>query len=120
MVKSTYYRTNGKSPGHMVLGLEMILPKNHVEYCRYIFQCKQTQIEEDLINKKTTRIDYNYRVGYWVMIREKSTYKYEILFKGPYEKISNVEKVTGTLWMGAVKIRINILHIKPYNNPNAE
>ena len=46
-------------------------PSNtHVDNWRYIRQHKQAQIET--IRKKLTRIDQDYRVGYQVLVRNKS------------------------------------------------
>ena len=84
-VLSTYHMNKCKSRGQLVLGWDMILPINHVEDWRYISQRKQTQIYNDVIRKKTTRIDHDYRVGDKVMTLTKSEYKYETPYRGPYE-----------------------------------
>ena len=78
------------------------------------------QIEKDVIRKNSTRIDYNYIVGYQVMIRNKAAYKYETPFKDLYEIFQMWTNGTVTLWMGAVTTRINIHRIKPYNNIDVE
>ena len=69
----------------MIFGQGMILPIHHIESWIYIRQRKRTQIEKDVIREKSTRIDYNYIVGYQVTIRNKSAYKYETHFKRLYE-----------------------------------
>ena len=98
----------------------MILPINHVEDWRYISQRKQTQIYNDVIRKKTTRIDHDYRVGDKVMTLTKSEYKYETPYRGPYEIVQTQTNGTVTLRMGAVTMRLNIRIIKPYNTQIAE
>ena len=84
-VRSTYRRTKEKLPGQNFFGQYMILSINHVVDWRYICQHKQTQIEKDVICENTTRINYDYRLGGQVMMRIKTEFKYETLFKGPYE-----------------------------------
>ena len=46
VVRPTYHRAKGKSPGRLVFGRYMILPINHIAYLRYIRQSKQYQIEK--------------------------------------------------------------------------
>ena len=53
----------------------MISPIYHLADWRYIRQSKQAQIEKGVIRENTNKIDYNYRVGYQVLIRIKSVYK---------------------------------------------
>ena len=98
----------------------MILPINHVADWRYIWHLKQAQINKDVINENTSRIDHNYRVVDNVMIKTKSAYKYRTSFKVPYENFYTCRNKTVTLRMRAVTNRINICDIKPYNNPNVE
>ena len=115
-----YHSTNVKSPGQLVFGQSMTLPINHAVDWRYIHQLKQAQTEKYIIRENTTRIDYDYRVRDQVMTRTKLAYKYETPFKGPYEKFQTQTNRTVTLQMVAVKMRINIRNMRPYNNPNAE
>ena len=75
-VRSTYHQTKGKSTDQLVSGQYMILPIIHVVDLRYIHQRKQAQIYKDVIRKSSTIIDYNYRVGYQVMIRKHAVLKY--------------------------------------------
>ena len=96
----------------------MILPINHLAGCRYIRQRKQVQIDKDVIRENTTRIDYDYRVRDQVMIRNKSAYKCEKMFKGPYENFQTWTNRTVTLQTGVVTTRLNIRQIKPYTNHN--
>ena len=84
VIQSTYHRTKGKIPGRQVFGQDMILPINHILDCRYIRQRKQAQIEKYIICKNSTKIDYDYRFGDKVIIRNKAAYKHETLFKGQY------------------------------------
>ena len=59
----------------------MILPINHIENWRLIRQCKQAQIYKDVIRKNSTRIDHNYVIGDWFMVRENNYFN-ETPFKG--------------------------------------
>ena len=58
-VRSTNHRTKDKSPGQLVFGRDIILPINHVADWRYIYQCKQTQINKYINRGKTTRINHD-------------------------------------------------------------
>ena len=84
-VRSTYHRTKEKNPRQLVFGIDMILPINHVADWRYIHQHKQTQINKDVNLKNTNRIDHDYKVGDKFTTKNRSAYKYETLFRGPYE-----------------------------------
>ena len=56
VVQSTYHNTKDNCPGHIVIGLDMIIPINLIAYWRYIHQQKQAQIDEDVISEKTNII----------------------------------------------------------------
>ena len=94
----------------------MILPINHLADWRHICKRKQTQINKYVARENTTRIYHDYRVGDKVMTKTRSAYKYETMFRGPYEIFRTWTKVTVTLRTGAVTHRINIRNIKPYND----
>ena len=111
-VQSTYHRTEGKIPGQLVFGRDMILPTNHVADWRYIRQRNKTQINKDVAHENTTRIDHDYRVGDKVTTKNRSAYKYENLFKVPYEIFLTWKNGTVTLRTGAVTHRVNIRNIK--------
>ena len=119
-VRSTYHSTKVKTLGQIVFGRDVILPINHVADWRYIPQRKQAQIYKDAIIENTTRIDYDYGLGDKVMEKNKSVYKYETLFKGPYVIFHTWTNKTVTLRTGAVTTIINIHNIKPYNTPISE
>ena len=74
-VSFKYHTTKGESPVQMVFGRDMILHINHVSDWRYIRQCKQSQIDRDVIRENTTIIDHDYRVGDKVATQTKSLYK---------------------------------------------
>ena len=71
-VRSTHHRTQGKSPGQLVFGRDMILTINHVADWSYIYQRKQAKINKYVIGENTTRIDNDYRVGDKALIRNLS------------------------------------------------
>ena len=114
-VRYTYHRTKEKSPGQLFFGRDMIPPINHVADWRYICQRKQMQIDKDVNHKNTTRIDHDYIVGDKVMTRNRSAYKYETPFRGPYENFQAWTNGTVTYQTEAVTHRINIRNIKPYS-----
>ena len=69
----------------IIFGKYMILPINHISNMRYIRHRKQEHIEKYVIHENSTIIDYNYNIGYKVMVRRNQAYKYKTPFKGPYE-----------------------------------
>ena len=115
-VQSIYHKNKDKSPGQLVFGRDMILPINHVAYWRYIRQRKQTQINKDINHENTTIIDHDYIVGDKFMNKNRSAYKYETLFRGPYEIVQTWTNGTIALQTVAVTNRINISNIKLYND----
>ena len=120
VVQSRYHRINGKSPGQIVFGRDMILPINHVADWRYICQIKQAQIDKYVIHENTTKTDHDYIVGDKVMTQTRSAYKLKTPFRGQYENFHTWTNGTFTLRMGAVKTRRIIRNIKPYNIPFVE
>ena len=70
-VRAIYHLTNQKNTGQLVFGQDMILPINHISIWRLIHQRKQAQIDKDVIRENSTRVDYDYRIGDWVMVRRK-------------------------------------------------
>ena len=75
---STIYVPQGgkQSPVQLVFGRDIILPITHISGWRYIHQRKQAQVYKDVIRENTTRINYDYILGYQVLIRNKSEFKY--------------------------------------------
>ena len=62
-VRSTHHRNNKKTPGQLLFGRYMILPINHLGSWILIRQCKQAQIEKDIIRKFFIRVDHEYSIG---------------------------------------------------------
>ena len=54
-------------------------------------------IKKYVINKNSTIINYDFRVGNKFMIRIKSAYKYETPFKGQYELVQTWKNGSVTL-----------------------
>ena len=95
----------------------MTPPINHIVNWRYICQRKQDQIEKDVICENSTIIYHDYRVGDQITINNNTAFKYKTPFKGPYEIDQTWTSGTVTIQTRAVASRMNIRHIKPYNNP---
>ena len=100
--------TKYKSPGELVFGQDIIIPINNVPGWRYIYKCKQTQIDKDITLENTTRIGHDYKLGDKVMTKNRSSYKYENPIRGPYDFFQIWKNGTVTLRMGEVPHRINI------------
>ena len=65
-------------------------------------------------------IDHDYRVGYQVLIRTRSAFKYKTQLQGPYGVFQTWKNCTITLRVGAVTYRTNTHRINPYNMKNTE
>ena len=71
-------------PGQLIFGRDMnILIKHRVDW-ELISQQKYTQINRDNARKNKHRVDYDYIVGYIVMLTNHTAYKYENPYKGPF------------------------------------
>ena len=55
------------------------------------------KIVKDIMCDNSTRIDYNYKIGYKVMVRKNQAYKYETAFQGVYEIIQTWTNGTFTI-----------------------
>ena len=51
----------------------MILPINYLGNWRLRRQRKQVQIEKDVIRENSTRVNQDYRIGDWVIVRGEMT-----------------------------------------------
>ena len=116
-VQNTYHLNKQKTLGQLVLGQGVIFPINHIANWVYRRQRKQSQIGIVIICEKSTRIDYDYNIGYKFMVRRNQAYKYKTQFQGLYEIIQMWTNGTVTIQTGAVPARLNIRPLKPYNNP---
>ena len=81
-VQSTYHRKKGKSPGQLVFGRAMILPIDHIVNWRYMLQRKQAQPEKGVIRVNSIRINYDFNIGYKIIVRRNQVYKYKTAFQG--------------------------------------
>ena len=54
------------------------------------------------------------------MTQTKSAFKYETLYRGPYENVETWKNGAVNLRMGALTTRINIRNIKPDHAPIVE
>ena len=71
-VRYIYHHIKGEIPVHLVFGRDTNISIVNVENCRYIRQCKQAQIDKDVIHENSKRINNDYRVGDQVSERNKS------------------------------------------------
>ena len=75
VVRPKYHIIKDTSLDRLVLSRYMITPIKMVLDWRYIHQSKQAQIEKYVIHESSTRINYDYKFGYQVMLRKKVAYK---------------------------------------------
>ena len=109
-VQNTYHLNKQKTLGQLVLGQGVISPINHIANWVYRRQRKQSQIGIVIICEKSTRIDYDYNIGYKFMVRRNQAYKYKTQFQGLYEIIQMWTNGTVTIQTGAVTARLNRDH----------
>ena len=72
------------------------------------------QINKDNIHKNNKRFDHEYKVRDKVVLDKYSAYKYGTPYKGPFMIMQCWTNGIVTLKCGAIKIRYNILRIKPH------
>ena len=91
VVQATYHRIKQKCPGQLVFGRYMILSINHIANRRLTHQHKQAQTDKDVIRENSTRVNFDYRIGDWVIARKEMTLnmKHHLKFCKNY---SNLEK----------------------------
>ena len=82
VVQITYHWTKQKSPGQLVFGRAMILPIDHIVNWRYMLQRKQAQPEKGVIRVNSIRINYDFNIGYKIIVRRNQVYKYKTAFQG--------------------------------------
>ena len=110
-------RTSGKegySPGQLIFGRDMIILIKHWGDWELIRQRRQTQITRYNAHENKNRADYDYKVGYKVMLLYHTEYKYETPYKGYFLINQCFTNDTVMLQWGAIQITHNIHRIKPY------
>ena len=107
------------SPGSIAFQRDMIMSLSFIVDLDRIQDHRQCVVDKNNDKENAKRIDYNYHVGEWILIR-KDTYKtlskLEERYLGPYQVVQ--VHVNGTLTIRKrtnVLERINIRRIKPYN-----
>ena len=109
-----------KKSVQLVFGQDKIPPIKHIANWIYIRQWKQEQIEKGVIRKNFTRINYDYNIGYKVIVIRNQAYKYETLFQFSYETFLTRTNGTVTIKLGAVTYRLNICRTKLYTSTEIE
>ena len=92
----------------------MILLIEHRVDWELIRQRKQTQNNRDNNCENKHRVEYDYKVGYDVMLTNHTAYKYETPYKGPVAITQCFTNGTVNFQYGVIKIKYNIRRIKPY------
>ena len=81
---STTNWKKGYSPGQLIFGRGIILLIRHKVDLGLIRQRKQAQINKYDISENRHRVEYDYKVGYKVMLNNHNTYIYETPYKVPF------------------------------------
>ena len=84
MIFSITNRLKGYIPVQLVFGRDIILLIKYEVDWGLLSQKNQAQINKDSIHKNRHRIEYNYRVGDYVILTNHTAYKYETPYKGPF------------------------------------
>ena len=90
----------------------ILLIKHRVDW-ELICHQKQTQINRDKARENKHRVDYDYKVGYKVILTNHTAYKYETPYKGPFLITHCFTNGTVMLQCGAIQITYNIRRINP-------
>ena len=94
----------------------MILHIKHTVEWELISKQNQTQINKCKIRKNIKLFEHDYKAGDKVILYNRSTYKYEILYKGPFVITRCWTNVTVIIQYDRIQIRHNIHRIKPYKS----
>ena len=86
-ILSTQNTVKGYTPGKKLFGCDTIILIGHNEDWQLIHHEKQTQINYDNSRKNRKRVDYDYKVGNNIMLKNKKAYKYRNPYKGTYKVI---------------------------------
>ena len=84
LIRSTTSRKKGYSLVQLIFGRDIILPIKHRVGWELIRHQKQTQINIDNACKNKHTDDYEYKVRDKVMLTNRTAYKYETPYKGPF------------------------------------
>ena len=92
----------------------MIIPIKHKVYWELIRQKKQAQNNKNNMRENIHRVEYDYKVGYNVILTRHTSYKYEIPYMGPFVITQCFTNGTVNLQCDMKTIMYNILHINTY------
>lgn len=114
-IRSTYHTTLQATPGQLVFGRDMILNVTHIADWHKIKQNKQKKIDDNNRRENQTRIDHDYSVDEYILIKnDERTPKLMNQTTGPF-KITKVHtNGTVTIQRGVITERINIRRLLPY------
>ena len=104
--------------GGLVFVSDITLPIKYIVYQELIRQLNQAYINSDIIHSNSKRDDNNFQVKYndlkaedKFMLNNRSAYKYETSFKGPFVITQCWTNGTVTRQYGAIKIVHNIRQV---------
>ena len=81
-----------------------------------VLQKKQKQTNKYTIHKNNKSVDHNYKVRNKLILDNNDYFKYEIMYKGPFDIKQCCTNVKVKLNYDATKIRYNIHLIKSYTS----
>ena len=113
-ILSTTNKLKGYSYIQLVFGRDMILPIKHKMDYVLIHQKNQVQINKYDIRKNRHIVDYDYTVGYNIMLNNHTEYKYETPYKVKFVLTQCFTNGTVSLQCGAIQMKYNIRRINPY------
>ena len=100
----------------MIFGRDMLLLIKHTVNWELICQRKQTHLNKYNISENIHRVDYNYKVGYEVILTKHNSYKYETPYTDPFVITHCWTNVMVSLHIGATEIGYHIRRINPYKS----
>ena len=114
-IRSTYHTVLESTPGQLVFGRDMLLPIQFKADWARIRQNKQKQINAWNERENAQRLTHEYKLGDKVLVENSGIQrKLSNPRKGPFEVIKTHTNGTVSIQRGAVKERLNIRRLTPY------
>jgi hypothetical protein len=114
-IRSTYHTTLQASPAQLVFGRDMILPITFKADWTRIKEQRQQEIRRNNQRENNSRINHQYSVGDKVLLQKPGILrKLSVPRTGPQKIIKVYTNGTVTIQRGAIKERVNIRRITPY------
>ena len=113
-VRATVHTTTQASPSQLVFGRDAMYPINHQANWTYIKDRKQKLMLTNNKRENKNRMDYEYRIGQQVYIKQEQSRKYGTdAYNGPHTVTRVHNNGTVRVRFGNIEDTYNIRHLEP-------